>query len=1409
MRPHPLLYDINTRVLLTDLSRNLQRSATLDDIPDSTLDRLAENGFDYVWFLGVWQNGVISRNVSMEDAQLQREFEAVLPGYAPEDVCGSCFAVQSYTVHASFGGDSALERLRTRLYKRGLRLILDFVPNHTAHDHAWVQQHPEYYVHATEEQLQREPRNYIRLSISGKSRVFAYGRDPHFPGWSDTLQLDYSNPNAFQAIIAELQRIAGLCDGVRCDIAMLILPDVFERTWGRRPAPFWPTAIERVRAHAPEFLFIAEAYWDLEWTLQQQGFDYTYDKRLYDRLRGGQPRPVRDHLRADIDYQRKSARFLENHDEARAAATFAPEQHQAAAILTYLCPGLRFFHQGQVEGFKTKVPVQLRRGPSETVNPTLHSFYDRLLGCLRSPLVHESQWRLLDTRPAWDGNWTHESFICFGWHNPRQSSLVVVVNYAPHPSQCYLSIPFGEIQERNIHLRDLMSSAKYDRARDDLLSQGLYLNVPAWGYHVFELTTLAVSKAKTRPQQTEIRRRRMEENQSAERMRLQSGDERWKKWGPYLSERQWGTVREDYSQNGDAWGYFSHDQARSRAYRWGEDGLAGISDDHQQLCFAVALWNGRDPIIKERLFGLINTEGNHGEDVKEYYFYLDNTPTHSYMKYLYKYPQEAYPYGDLVKTNKDRTRADLEYELLDTGVFNQNRYYDVFVEYAKNGPEDILIKITAANRGPDKALLHVLPTLWFRNTWSWEKDFVKPLLEQTSAEDGSPVITASHPDLGIRYLYCEGSVPVLFTENETNNQRLFGTRNESSHVKDGIEECVIFGRSEKVNPEKNGTKASPHYCLEIPGGESRVIRLLLTPAAHHGWSELAKSFDGIMQHRQTEADDFYASITPKSLSEDSASVMRQALAGMLWGKQFYSFDLSRWLSEHGDSYSGRNREWVHMLNNEVISMPDKWEYPWYAAWDLAFHCVTLSMVDMTCAKQQLALMVRDDYLHPNGQLPAYEWNFGDVNPPVHAWAAHYIYETEKRTRGYGDLRFLKEIFEKLALNFTWWLNRKDPEGNNIFSGGFLGLDNIGVFDRSSPLPTGGHLEQADGTAWMAFFGQSMLKMAIELAIVDAAYERLVISFAKQVVWIASSIENLGRTRASMWDEDDGFFYDVLRLPNGDSFPLKVRSVVGLLPLCAATVFRGEVRQRMPNVAKKLKNFLDTQPKMRHALCLESMLQDGENGTRLLDLMDVNKYRRVLSKMLDEAEFLGPYGIRSMSRYHLDHPYVVTVGGQEFRVQYTPAESDTAMFGGNSNWRGPVWVPMNVLIIRSLLNVYQYYGDKLKVECPTGSGKLMNLFEVAREIASRLTRTFLRDEHGRRPVYGETAKFQDDPHWRDYILFYEYFHGDNGAGIGASHQTGWTGLVANLIQLFGHLKAEDLLAGTAKIAYTGDTELAKK
>jgi hypothetical protein len=879
----------------------------------------------------------------------------------------------------------------------------------------------------------------------------------------------------------------------------------------------------------------------------------------------------------------------------------------------------------------------------------------------------------------------------------------------------------------------------------------------------------------------------------------------WKKWGPYLSERQWGTVREDYSLDGNAWDYFSHDQARSRAYRWGEDGLAGFSDDKQRLCFALALWNGKDPILKERIFGLTNSEGNHGADVKEYYFYLDSTPTHSYMKYLYKYPQAAFPYDDLVATNRSRTRHELEYELLDTGIFDEDRYFDVFVEYAKATPEDVLIQITIHNRGPEKAALHLLPTLLFRNTWSRGDGEVKPCLEQVIEPKGMSVITAMHPDLGRRYLWCEGEASLLFTENDTNRERLFQQANGSPYVKDGINQYIVHGRHEAVNPLQTGTKAAAHYRVAIAGGASEVIRLRLSPmppeekAGSAGKEPFGKRFDGVLAERRREADEFYQAIIPSSAGEDERRVMRQALAGMLWSKQYYYFDLDQWLKEH-DAHAAeaakslhiRNRQWLHMVNDDVISMPDKWEYPWYAAWDLAFHTVALAMVDVDFAKEQLDLMLREVYLHPNGQIPAYEWNFGDVNPPVHAWATMLVYTLEKQQRGQGDIGFLKHAFQKLLLNFTWWVNRKDPGGRNVFEGGFLGLDNIGVFDRSAPLPTGGSLEQADGTAWMALFSQNMLQIAIELASHDPVYEGMIGKFVEHFFRIAISMDRVGEHQDEMWDEEDGFFYDLLRLPDGNAMRLKVRSLVGLLPLCAATIVPDEFVVKLPEATAHARRFLSRNAHLMSTIAPPN--KPGVKDRRLFAILDEAKLRRVLGRMLDENRFLSPYGIRSLSRHHLEHPFVFQVHGEDYRVQYLPAESNTGMFGGNSNWRGPVWMPVNVLIIRALLMFYLYYGDDFKVECPTGSGRLMNLFEVAKEIAERLTRIFLRDATGRRPVYGGSEKFQTDPHWRDHILFYEYFHGDNGAGLGASHQTGWTGLVGALISIFGHVTAEQWLEG---------------
>lgn len=864
----------------------------------------------------------------------------------------------------------------------------------------------------------------------------------------------------------------------------------------------------------------------------------------------------------------------------------------------------------------------------------------------------------------------------------------------------------------------------------------------------------------------------------------------WKRWGPYLSERQWGTVREDYSESGNAWDYFSHDQARSRAYRWGEDGLAGISDEQQQLCFALALWNGKDPILKERLFGLTNSESNHGEDVKEYYFYLDSTPTHSYMKYLYKYPQAAFPYANLVETSRSRGRNEFEYELLDTGVFNDNRYFDVFVEYAKEAPEDILIQISIHNRGPEAAELHVLPTLWFRNQWAWSGNSDRPMLQQAGNS-----VKAMHSNLGERYLHCDGSPTLLFTENETNTQRIFGVRNRSPYVKDSINDYIIHGKKEAVNPEQKGTKVAAHYHLSVKPGMCQVVRLRLANSAP-GKKRSFADFDDMLEIRHREADEFYDSVIPRSLNADQANVMRQAMAGMLWTKQFYHYDVDKWLEERGSDpfkkdrkQAPRNDHWHHMYNGDVISMPDKWEYPWYAAWDLAFHVLALTLVDPDFGKQQLKLMVRERYMHPNGQMPAYEWNFGDVNPPVHAWSTIFTYRLEKAIKGEGDTDWLKSIFHKLLLNFTWWVNRKDRSGRNVFEGGFLGLDNIGVFDRSAPLPTGGYLEQADGTAWMALFCENMLEIASELALNDPEYADMTLKFFEHFMWIASSMTQLGGD-IGMWDEEDGFFYDVLRLPNGSAERLKVRSMVGLLPFCAATVFDGKVMEMYPELQRRARRFLDSRPEMREAIHDPGKV--GVAGRRLASILNENKLRRVLAKMLDEKEFLSEFGIRSLSRFHAEHPYDFHAGGQGYRVSYLPAESDTGMFGGNSNWRGPIWMPVNGLIIRALLQYYMYYGDDLKVECPTGSGRLMTLYQVAEEINRRLTNIFLMGKDGKRPVYGGVGKFHQDPHWRDLILFYEYFHGDNGAGLGASHQTGWTGMVARGLHLFATTTAEQTL-----------------
>jgi Mannosylglycerate hydrolase MGH1-like glycoside hydrolase domain len=886
----------------------------------------------------------------------------------------------------------------------------------------------------------------------------------------------------------------------------------------------------------------------------------------------------------------------------------------------------------------------------------------------------------------------------------------------------------------------------------------------------------------------------------------------WKKWGPYLSERQWGTVREDYSQDGCSWDYFTHDQARSRAYHWGEDGLAGISDDRQHLCFALALWNGKDPILKERLFGLTNNEGNHGEDVKEYYFYLDATPTHSYMKFLYKYPHSAYPYDDLVRKNRARSRNELEYELLDTGIFEGDRYFDVFVEYAKRTTEDILIEIRVVNRGPDAETIHLLPTLWFRNTWAWWPEGSKPQLKRAADVAGARVVEASHADLGDRYFCCDNAPQLLFTENETNNERVFQSANAGKYVKDGIHNFVVNGQTDAVNPENTGTKVAAHYVLTIDGGKTAVVRLRLTDQYPDGSGDVfGFRFNEIMEARRVEADEFYAGVMAPGIGEDKARIVRQALAGMLWSKQYFGLDVGRWLAEHGADPMQlqpprvRNIEWFHMVNDDVISMPDKWEYPWYAAWDLAFHCIALGMVDLDFAKEQLDLLLQRFFLHPSGQIPAYEWNFSDVNPPVQAWAALFLYRTEQAHRGSGDVPFLRRCFRKLMLNFTWWVNRKDRFGKNVFEGGFLGLDNIGVFDRSATLPGGGHLEQADGTAWMALYCQNMLEICVELAGVDPSYDDIAAKFVDHFLWIACAINRVGP--CGMWDEEDGFYYDVLRFPDGSATRLKVRSIVGLLPLCATTVIEPWQRERLPRTIATNAERVRHMPDLLESIHPTGPGHLGVGGRGMAALVNSTRLRRILTTMLDEGEFLGPYGIRALSRYHALHPYALNIQGQDYSVQYQPAESNTGTFGGNSNWRGPVWMPINVILIRALLSFYLYYGDSFRIECPTGSGHQMNLFEVAREITRRLTAIFMPDASGRRPVYGGTEKFQTDPHWKDYILFFEYFHGDNGAGIGASHQTGWTGCIAPLINLFANLDPKDFLEAGKLGAFVREEELA--
>jgi hypothetical protein len=889
---------------------------------------------------------------------------------------------------------------------------------------------------------------------------------------------------------------------------------------------------------------------------------------------------------------------------------------------------------------------------------------------------------------------------------------------------------------------------------------------------------------------------------TTEEQRLQQEHDRtayWSRWGPYLSERQWGTVREDYSADGNAWSYFPHDQARSRAYRWGEDGIAGLSDNHQRLCFAIALWNGEDPILKERMFGLASTEGNHGEDVKEYYFYLDNTPTHSYMKCLYKYPQQAYPYTQLIEENQKRGYQDPEYELLDTGIFDENRYFDVYIEYAKNSPEDILIWIHIANRGDEAKTLHLLPTLWFRNYWSWGYDSQKPCLKRLA---GLNAIAASHPQLHDCWLYFQElsdqevsdqqPAKVLFTENETNLERLFNVPNASPYVKDGINNYLIHGQQEAVNPEQVGTKAAVHYQLTIQPGETRSLQLRLTDASpdSDGHDPFA-NFEAIFQTRQQEADEFYARITARcDLTDDERNIQRQAFAGMLWTKQFYYFVLEDWLK--GDPAgptpppgrrSIRNGEWLHLFNNDILSMPDKWEFPWYAVWDMAFHVLPLAILDPMFAKRQLERLTREWYMHPNGQLPAYEWSFSDGNPPLLAWSAMRVYQIEQEIYGRKDIEFLERVFQKLLLNFTWWTNRVDTEGKNVFQGGFLGMDNIGVFDRNTRLPGGGYLTQSDGTSWMAMYSLNMLTIALELAKENSVYEDIASKFFEHFLRISNAMNGIGEAETPLWDEEDGFYYDALHFPDCDQqILLKVRSMVGLVPLLAVEPMEPETLEQFPNFKRRTEWFIQHRQDLTAGIAC--MQRQGAGDRRLLAIVNRDRLLRILQRMLDENEFLSDYGIRSISKYHAEHPYVFEVENQRYEVKYEPAESESSLFGGNSNWRGPIWLQMNLLIIEALQQFYIYLGDDFKVECPTGSGQEMTLEEVAIDLSQRMIKIFTRDASGQRPVFGHQSKFQMDPHWRDCLLFHEYYNGDTGAGLGASHQTGWAGVIAKLIQLNG-------------------------
>jgi len=889
---------------------------------------------------------------------------------------------------------------------------------------------------------------------------------------------------------------------------------------------------------------------------------------------------------------------------------------------------------------------------------------------------------------------------------------------------------------------------------------------------------------------------------NAERNRLDEAARNlkpWRRWGTYLSERQWGTVREDYSADGSAWDYFPHDHARSRAYRWGEDGIAGFCDEKQTLCIALALWNGKDPFLKERLFGLTNGQGNHGEDVKELYYYLDATPTCSYVRMLYKYPQAAFPYQQLVDENRSRGLSAPEYELSDTGVFSENRYFDVFVEYAKANVDDVLMLITVWNRGPEAADLVVLPQIWYRNTWNWGRDQVRPALSQAT----SSRLRATHPTLGDFDIDFDAPQELLFTENDTNAARVFGCASCNGYFKDGFHEYVIQSKTDAVNAEHQGTKAAAFHRLNIPANGQKTVRLRMRPAGSTG--EPFADFDQVFRDRRREADEFYADIHSGVDNADARRVQRQALAGMLWNRQCYHYNLFDWLqgdpgqpSPPAQRQDGRNHDWPHLNNNEVLSMPDKWEYPWFAAWDLGFHCVALSLADPEFAKRQLVLLGREWYMHPNGQFPAYEWNFSDVNPPVHGIAAWLIYRLEQLRTGKGDRKFLERVFHKLMLNFTWWVNREDAQGRNIFQGGFLGLDNISIFDSSQPLPTGGTINQSDGTAWMAMYALNLMRIALELAREDYIYEDIASKFFEHFLYIARAMSDIAGQGIGLWDEQDNFYYSVLNLPGGQNVPMRIRSIVGLIPLFAVEVIEQEVLESVPRFQQRLDWFLERRPDL--AALVSRWRRPGSKSRRLLSVARAYRMKKILARMLDEQEFLSDYGIRALSRYHLEHPYTVDIHGAHYEVQYNPAESHSRIYGGNSNWRGPIWMPVNYLIVESLRRFYDYYGDEFKVECPTGSGRYLTLWDVAEEIASRLMRLFLKDETGRRVSVGSEPGHASDPNFADHLQFYEYFHGDTGRGLGANHQTGWTGLIANLIAEHGHARAvspqeEQTLAGS--------------